>query len=67
MAWNGGRAEAVPLDRIGGVEVGARVDDERLPARRELERELVVVAVPAPAVAADVAAADDRVEALRDA
>ena len=57
-----GRAEAVALDRTGGVHKGARIDDERAAGISELEGKLVVVAVPTAPMASDISAAHDRVQ-----
>ncbi len=59
------RPEAVPLHRVGGVDVRPRIDDECLAAEGELERELVVVAVSAAPVTTCVATADDHVVLAR--
>src|SRR5271165_5896071 len=52
-------AELVAGPSVGGVQVGAGIDDERLPADGELERELVVVSVGPDPPQADVPAAHD--------
>ena len=59
------RTEAVPLHRVGGVDVRPWIDHECLAAEGELEGELVVVAVSAAPVATCVATADDHVLVAR--
>ncbi len=52
--------EVVARLGVRGVEVGPRIDDQRLLTGAHLERELVVVGVAADTVEADVAAANER-------
>ena len=59
------RAEAVPLHRVRRCRHTSRIDNQRLAAECELERELVVVSVSAAPLAARVATADDDVRSPR--